>query len=111
MVMALDHGELNIPLTGKRGRDLDAQIVREVAAQRRAARAQYQERQRQAREAEAARHRYTADEIRGASAVRDAGGWHRVIRVSTKSVTVATPYSWTDRIPLDKVLDVRHANA
>lgn len=57
-------------------------------------------------EQEATRHRFTREEVAGARAVRDAFGWHRVVRISAKSVTVETPYSWTDRIPLDKILEV-----
>lgn len=57
------------------------------------------------REAEKARPKLTADDVRGARAVRDEFGWHRVVRVSAKSVTVETPYSWTERIPLTKVLE------
>lgn len=57
-------------------------------------------------EHEATRHRFTRDEVAGARAVKDSNGWHRVVRVSAKSVTVETPYSWTDRIALDKILQV-----
>ena len=39
--------------------------------------------------------------------VRDSYGWHRVIRVNAKSVSVETGYSWTDRIPLANVLEAR----
>ena len=39
--------------------------------------------------------------------VRDSYGWHRVIRVNAKSVSVETGYSWTDRIPLANVLETR----
>ena len=39
--------------------------------------------------------------------VRDSLGWHRVVRVNTKSVSVETGYSWTDRIPLANVLEAR----
>lgn len=59
------------------------------------------------RQAEADRVRLTADDVRGARFVRDQFGWHKVIRVNAKSVTVETPYSWTDRLALDKVLEVR----
>ncbi len=58
-------------------------------------------------EQEAARVRLTLDDVRGADYVRDEFGWHKVVRVSAKSVTVETPWSWTDRIALDKVRDVR----
>lgn len=60
-----------------------------------------------AREAEAARVRLTAEDVKGAVLVRDSFGWHKVVRVSAKSVTVETGYSWTDRIALGKVLEVR----
>ena len=39
--------------------------------------------------------------------VRDSYGWHRVIRVNAKSVSVETGYSWTDRIPMSNVLETR----
>ena len=39
--------------------------------------------------------------------VRDSYGWHRVIRVNAKSVSVETGYSWTDLIPLNSILEVR----
>ena len=39
--------------------------------------------------------------------VRDSLGWHRVIRVNAKSVSVESGYSWTDRIPLANVLEAR----
>lgn len=58
------------------------------------------------REAEAARARLTADDVRGASLVRDKRGWHKVVRVNATSVTVETGYSWTDRIPLHHVIEV-----
>ena len=39
--------------------------------------------------------------------VRDTYGWHRVIRVNAKSVSVESGYSWTDRIPMSNVLETR----
>lgn len=50
---------------------------------------------------------YTADELKAAKYVRDDNGWHRVVRVSAKSVSVETGYSWTDRITLDRIIEVR----
>lgn len=55
---------------------------------------------------EAARVRFTADDIKGARGVRDRFGWHKVVRVNGKTVTVETGYSWTDRIPVENVLEV-----
>ena len=59
------------------------------------------------RTAESARIKFTADDLAGAEWVRDRFGWHRVIRVSAKSVTVETGYSWTDRLAIDKILEFR----
>lgn len=108
----LDHGALNLPLHKRGAGSLDAQIDRWRAERAREAR----ERQKRAhaarvgaREAEKARTKLTADDVRGAVAVRDQHGWHRVVRVSAKSVTVETGYSWTDRIPLEKLLEARGA--
>lgn len=60
-----------------------------------------------AREQEAARVPLTAAEVRGATHVRDQFGWHEVVRVSAKSVTVRRGYSWYDRIPLSKLREAR----
>lgn len=49
----------------------------------------------------------TAEALRGAIAVRDRYGWHRVVRVNAKSVTVETGYSWTDRLPIEKIIGFR----
>lgn len=57
--------------------------------------------------AEAERVRYTATDLKGAALIKAGGSWRQVVRVSAKSVTVATPYSWTDRIPIDQVTDFR----
>jgi hypothetical protein len=61
----------------------------------------------EAREAEARRVPLTAADIHGARLVRDRIGWHKVIRCSAKSVTVETGHSWTDRIDIGKILEVR----
>lgn len=42
--------------------------------------------------------------------IRDRWGWHRVVRVNKKSVSVETPYTWTDRIPLDRIIETRAAS-
>lgn len=41
--------------------------------------------------------------------VRDSTGWHRVVRVNAKSVTVETPWSWTDRIEHMRIIETRSA--
>ena len=57
--------------------------------------------------AERDRKRLERPDVLGATFIKTTCGWHKVVRVSAKSVTVETGYSWTDRYPLDKVLEVR----
>jgi len=45
--------------------------------------------------------------LREGDLVRTDLGWHRVVRVNAKSVTVETGYSWTDRYPLDRIIETR----
>lgn len=47
------------------------------------------------------------DSLAPGDIVRDSVGWHRVVRVNAKSVTVETGYSWTDRIPHERVIETR----
>ncbi len=61
----------------------------------------------EARQAERDRPKLTAADVKGATHVRDQFGWHEVVRVNAKSVTVKTGYSWTERLPLDRVLEAR----
>ena len=50
----------------------------------------------------------TPEQIKAAVAVRDQfGAWYRVVRVNAKSVTVETPYSWTERIALKDILETK----
>ena len=108
MAGGIDHGELNIPLAKRYGKGgIDAAIDKHLAEQRRRSAAEHRARLKAAREAEADRPKVTAADIKGARYVRDQFGWHRVIRISEKSVTVETPYSWTERIALTKVLEAR----
>jgi len=39
-------------------------------------------------------------------AIRTRHGWHEVVRVNAKSVTVRTAYSWDECVPLDRILEV-----
>lgn len=50
---------------------------------------------------------FTPEELKAATHIRTDIGWHKVVRVSAKSVTVETGYSWTDRYVLGKILEVR----
>lgn len=106
-----DPAYCNVPMSGRRGKALDAEITRNVKRIQAEKRAAERERskaiaaKREAdRAAEMARVKFTAADLANASHVRNEYGWHRVVRVSARSVTVETPYSWTERIPLDKVL-------
>ena len=57
---------------------------------------------------EGARVRLTREDIVGARAVRTRFGWHAVVRVNAKSVSVHTGYSWVDRVLFDDVLEAKH---
>ena len=49
---------------------------------------------------------YTPEQYKAAKVVRTVTGWHKVVRVNAKSVTVETPYSWTDRIEVGRIIEV-----
>lgn len=53
---------------------------------------------------------WTRDDFRPGDLVRASGRWHKVLRVNPKTLTVPTPYSWTDTIPYDAVSDRRAAS-
>ena len=60
------------------------------------------------------RHRavaFTRDELKASTHIRTELGWHAVVRVNKTSVSVATGYSWVDRVPLAKVREVRKVAA
>ena len=82
-------------IRAEKQRQAEAEAARqaEVSARRKAA-----------READAARATFTAADLSGATHVRDSIGWHRVVRVNDKSVTVSTDFTWDDRIPMSRVL-------
>lgn len=114
--MTLDHGQLNTPLASRYGKGgIDAAIDKYRAAERREERRQWramaQERKAAKVAREAAGPKFTAADLEGAVLIRDRFGWHRVVRVNAKSVTVATGHSWDDRIPLDRVLEARRADS
>lgn len=85
---------------------IDQELARQAAA-RDAEHVAAVERRVAARQAEAERPKLTADDVRGCRFVRDPYGWHKVVRVSAKSVTVETPWSWTERIALTKILEAK----
>ena len=49
----------------------------------------------------------TREDLLGARGIRDAFGWHKVVKVNTKTVSVATAYSWTEKIPFGEIREVR----
>lgn len=57
--------------------------------------------------AERDRVRFTREDLAGSRFIRTSGGWHKVVKVNAKTVSVETGYSWTDRHPFEKVLEVR----
>ena len=47
----------------------------------------------------------SAELLRGARFVRDRYGWHEVVRVNARIVTVRAGYRWGDRIAIHKILE------
>lgn len=87
-----------------------ASYDREAAAYRELAECQREVQALEARIAYAERTKpvpFTPEELAAAKAVRTSTGWHRVVRVNAKSVTVETGYSWTDRHPTNQILEVK----
>jgi hypothetical protein len=48
-----------------------------------------------------------AESLRGARFVRDRYGWHGVVRVNARTVTVRTGYRWDARIAVSKIVEWR----
>lgn len=85
MTRPFDHGELNIP---GRLKNLDTEIQRRVRRQRSENLARQREARERQRASKAERPTFTRDDLEDAFAVKISGKWHRVIRVSAKTVTV-----------------------
>lgn len=49
----------------------------------------------------------TGDDLTTATHIRDRLGWHKVVAVSRRSVTVETPWSWHDLIPIRDVIEAQ----
>lgn len=79
--------------------DAKRELAADAAAERDRVRAAYAERVKLVA--------FTADELAAATHVRTETGWHKIVRVLAKSVTVETGYSWTDRYALAKIIEVR----
>jgi hypothetical protein len=100
-------GRLSAPGLAQAHRNTDSQLQRFTQAQAEARALEHKAGLARARESEAARTRYAAADLKGARFVKDRYGWHEVVRVNAKTVTVKTPYSWTDSIPIGKIHDHR----
>ena len=87
--------------------DALAQVAVSRAAEAADAKAAAKARHAAAKAAEDERPRLTAEDIQDARYVRDKHSWHEVVRVSAKSVTVRTAWSWDERLPIGDVLEVR----
>lgn len=106
----IDHGLINLPLHKRGHGSIDAQIdrgLREIAKANAAKEREHKAARKAAKEAEANRVRLELPDVLGAKVVRDEFGWHHVLKVNAKSVTISTPYSWTERIPFHKIREVR----
>jgi hypothetical protein len=109
----LDHGILSgirRTSTPRQRRHDDAKIERSIDAAMAEVKAQQEAERAEAKAANAKRNApvpFTPEELKAARAIRTSSGWHRVARVNTKTVSVETGYSWTDRYPIDKILEVK----
>lgn len=63
------------------------------------------------RNAEIERPRITREEVLGSSFIHDGTMWRRVVKVNAKTVSVYTGYSWVDRVPFEKIREVRKVEA
>lgn len=61
-----------------------------------------------AKQAETDRVKFTRDNLTGARAIRTKSGWRAVTTINNTTVSVTTGYSWVDRIPFGKILEVLH---
>lgn len=100
-------GRLSAPGLAQAHRNTDSSLRRYTEATEAAAQLDHKAALARAREQEASRPRLTHDDIKGATHVRDRHGWHQVVRVSAKSVTVKTAYSWNDSIAIGKILQAK----
>jgi hypothetical protein len=76
------------------------------AAQREEARRRREEKRQEQAERDATAPR-DIDSLKPGSYIRDRWGWHEVVKVNRKSVSVKTPYPWTERIALDRIIETR----
>lgn len=99
-------GRLNSTNLARAHRNTDSALRRYTEAEQQAQALEHKAALAAHREAESARQHFTPDELKGAKFIQTDTGWHEVVRVNGKTVTVKTPYSWTDSIALKKILKV-----
>lgn len=96
---------------GKRGAQILDRIVADAVAEQEQRARDEAERVKAERAAAllaaAERPKLTAADLASATLVRDRTGWHKVVRVNATTVTVQTPWSWTERIKRDHILEAR----
>ena len=90
-----------------RAKKTNDEIDATLAARKTESDRQWREARAAERKAEAERVRLTRDDIVVARFVRTALGWWKVRAVNKVTVSVDSGYSWADKIPFDKVLEVR----
>lgn len=50
---------------------------------------------------------YSSETVNKGDRVKVRGYWYPVVRVNAKSVSIQTPYSWTDTVPYAELQDLR----
>lgn len=106
MTDRLDHGIVNLPLDKRGAGSLDAQIDREIKR----IKAETEVTRQKLIAANKERNKpvqFTREQLEAARIIRTSSGWYRVVKVNPKSVLVETGYSWSDRVPLAKILEVK----
>lgn len=96
-------GRVSAPVLKRVHASTDARLGRFTAAQAEVEAIEHKLGLAKAREREAQRRRFTREDIEGVTHVHDGHGWHEVISINAKTVTVKTPYSWTERVAFDKI--------
>lgn len=85
-------------------RNTDSSLRRYTETQQRANALEGKAIRAEGRAQEASRTRLTKADVEGATHIVDQYGQAReVVRVNAKTVTVKTPYSWTETVPIDKI--------
>jgi hypothetical protein len=90
-----------------RAKATEDEIARTLSDQNADAARAWKEARAAERQAEVERVKLTREDIVGAVFVRTEFGWKRVRRVNAVTVSVESGYSWADKVPFDKVLEVR----